>query len=121
MGRYRVGQKFHRIRASLLVPCISDCRIQIHDSQERPAFILLSASWAEGLRPRCSCFQPPFTILNRTYIRIYGRLGPVNGDPESVMSIHPKRRGPGRPRDLAKLEAILDAAYALFLERGVTA
>jgi TetR/AcrR family transcriptional repressor of mexJK operon len=38
-----------------------------------------------------------------------------------VMSIHPKRRGPGRPRDLAKLEAILDAAYALFLERGITA
>jgi TetR/AcrR family transcriptional repressor of mexJK operon len=37
------------------------------------------------------------------------------------MSIHPKRRGPGRPPDLAKLEAILDAAYALFLERGITA
>jgi TetR/AcrR family transcriptional regulator, mexJK operon transcriptional repressor len=37
------------------------------------------------------------------------------------MSIHPKRRGPGRPRDLAKLEAIMDAAYALFLERGITA
>jgi TetR/AcrR family transcriptional repressor of mexJK operon len=32
-----------------------------------------------------------------------------------------KRGGPGRPRDLAKLEAILDAAYALFLERGVAA
>jgi TetR/AcrR family transcriptional repressor of mexJK operon len=32
-----------------------------------------------------------------------------------------KRRGPGRPRDLIKLEAILDAAYALFLERGVAA
>jgi TetR/AcrR family transcriptional repressor of mexJK operon len=39
----------------------------------------------------------------------------------SIMSIHPKRRGPGRPRDLAKLEAILEAAYALFLERGITA
>jgi TetR/AcrR family transcriptional regulator, mexJK operon transcriptional repressor len=38
-----------------------------------------------------------------------------------VMSIHPKRRGPGRPRDLAKREAIMDAAYALFLERGITA
>jgi TetR/AcrR family transcriptional regulator, mexJK operon transcriptional repressor len=37
------------------------------------------------------------------------------------MSIHPKRRGPGRPRDLVKLEAIMDAAYALFLERGITA
>jgi TetR/AcrR family transcriptional repressor of mexJK operon len=37
------------------------------------------------------------------------------------MMIHPKRRGPGRPRDLAKLEAILEAAYALFLERGITA
>jgi TetR/AcrR family transcriptional repressor of mexJK operon len=37
------------------------------------------------------------------------------------MSIHPKRRGPGRPRDLAKLEAIMEAAYALFLERGITA
>jgi TetR/AcrR family transcriptional regulator, mexJK operon transcriptional repressor len=39
-------------------------------------------------------------------------------DHESVMSIHPKRRGPGRPRDLAKREAIMDAAYALFHERG---
>jgi TetR/AcrR family transcriptional regulator, mexJK operon transcriptional repressor len=38
-----------------------------------------------------------------------------------VISIHPKGRGPGRPRDLAKLEAILEAAYALFHERGVTA
>jgi TetR/AcrR family transcriptional repressor of mexJK operon len=37
------------------------------------------------------------------------------------MAIHPKRRGLGRPRDLAKLEAILDAAYALFHERGITA
>ena len=37
------------------------------------------------------------------------------------MSIHPKRRGPGRPRDPAKLEAILDAAYGLFLERGIAA
>jgi TetR/AcrR family transcriptional regulator, mexJK operon transcriptional repressor len=32
-----------------------------------------------------------------------------------------KRRGPGRPRDPAKLEAILDAAYELFLERGIAA
>jgi TetR/AcrR family transcriptional regulator, mexJK operon transcriptional repressor len=32
-----------------------------------------------------------------------------------------KRRGPGRPRDPAKLEAILDAAYDLFLERGIAA
>jgi TetR/AcrR family transcriptional repressor of mexJK operon len=37
------------------------------------------------------------------------------------MAIERKRRGPGRPRDLAKLEAILDAAYALFLERGIAA
>jgi TetR/AcrR family transcriptional repressor of mexJK operon len=37
------------------------------------------------------------------------------------MSIDPKRRGPGRPRDLAKREAIMDGAYALFLERGITA
>jgi TetR/AcrR family transcriptional regulator, mexJK operon transcriptional repressor len=37
------------------------------------------------------------------------------------MTAERKRRGPGRPRDLAKLEAILDAAYALFLERGVAA
>jgi TetR/AcrR family transcriptional regulator, mexJK operon transcriptional repressor len=37
------------------------------------------------------------------------------------MSIERRRRGPGRPRDLAKLEAILDAAYALFLERGIAA
>jgi TetR/AcrR family transcriptional repressor of mexJK operon len=37
------------------------------------------------------------------------------------MAIQPKRRGPGRPRDLAKRESIMDAAYALFLERGITA
>src|ERR1700719_3234233 len=37
------------------------------------------------------------------------------------MAIQRKRRGPGRPRDLAKREAIMDAAYALFLERGITA
>jgi TetR/AcrR family transcriptional regulator, mexJK operon transcriptional repressor len=37
------------------------------------------------------------------------------------MTAERKRRGPGRPRDLGKLEAILDAAYALFLERGVAA
>ena len=42
-------------------------------------------------------------------------------DHESVMSVERKRRGPGRPRDLTKLEAILDAAYALFLERGIAA
>jgi TetR/AcrR family transcriptional regulator, mexJK operon transcriptional repressor len=35
------------------------------------------------------------------------------------MAAEHKRRG--RPRDLGKLEAILDAAYALFLERGVAA
>lgn len=32
-----------------------------------------------------------------------------------------ERRGPGRPRDHAKGEAILDAAWKLFLERGVGA
>jgi TetR/AcrR family transcriptional regulator, mexJK operon transcriptional repressor len=37
------------------------------------------------------------------------------------MSAQRKRRGPGRPRDFAKLEGILDAAYALFLERGIAA
>jgi TetR/AcrR family transcriptional repressor of mexJK operon len=37
------------------------------------------------------------------------------------MAVERKRRGRGRPRDLAKLEAILDAAYALFLERGIAA
>jgi TetR/AcrR family transcriptional regulator, mexJK operon transcriptional repressor len=37
------------------------------------------------------------------------------------MSIERKRRGRGRPRDPAKLEAILDAAYDLFLERGIAA
>jgi TetR/AcrR family transcriptional repressor of mexJK operon len=42
-------------------------------------------------------------------------------DRESAMSLERKRRGPGRPRDLAKLQAILDAAYALFLERGIAA
>ena len=35
------------------------------------------------------------------------------------MSVERKRRGRGRPRDLNKLQAILDAAYALFLERGI--
>ena len=33
----------------------------------------------------------------------------------------PARRAPGRPRDPAKQEAILDAAWALFLDRGVEA
>jgi TetR/AcrR family transcriptional repressor of mexJK operon len=37
------------------------------------------------------------------------------------MSIEHKRRGRGRPRDPAKLEAILDAAYDLFLDRGIAA
>jgi TetR/AcrR family transcriptional repressor of mexJK operon len=38
-----------------------------------------------------------------------------------MMSIERKRRGRGRPRDPAKLEAILDAAYDLFLDRGIAA
>jgi TetR/AcrR family transcriptional regulator, mexJK operon transcriptional repressor len=42
-------------------------------------------------------------------------------DHESVMSVELKRRGPGRPRDLVKLQAILDEAYVLFLERGIAA
>jgi TetR/AcrR family transcriptional repressor of mexJK operon len=37
------------------------------------------------------------------------------------MSVERKRRGRGRPRDPAKLEAILDAAYDLFLDRGIAA
>jgi TetR/AcrR family transcriptional repressor of mexJK operon len=37
------------------------------------------------------------------------------------MSIETKRRGRGRPPDLAKLEAILAAAHDLFLDRGVAA
>jgi TetR/AcrR family transcriptional regulator, mexJK operon transcriptional repressor len=37
------------------------------------------------------------------------------------MSVEGKRRGRGLPRDLAKLEAILDAAYDLFLDRGIAA
>ena len=37
------------------------------------------------------------------------------------MSIERKRRGRGRPRDLAKLEAILAAAHDLFLDRGIAA
>ncbi len=37
------------------------------------------------------------------------------------MSAEPIPRGRGRPRDLAKREAILDAANALFLERGIAA
>ena len=37
------------------------------------------------------------------------------------MSVERKRRGRGRPRDLAKLEAIVDAAYDLFLDRGIAA
>jgi TetR/AcrR family transcriptional repressor of mexJK operon len=37
------------------------------------------------------------------------------------MPVEPKRRGRGRPRDLNKLQAILDGAYALFLERGIAA
>jgi TetR/AcrR family transcriptional regulator, mexJK operon transcriptional repressor len=42
-------------------------------------------------------------------------------DHESVMSVEHKPRGRGRPRDPAKLEAILDAAYDLFLDRGIAA
>ena len=42
-------------------------------------------------------------------------------DHESVMSVERKRRGRGRPRDPAKLEAIIDAAYDLFLDRGIAA
>src|SRR5271163_3274139 len=42
-------------------------------------------------------------------------------DHESVMSVERKPRGRGRPRDPAKLEAILDAAYDLFLDRGIAA
>ena len=38
-----------------------------------------------------------------------------------VMSIEQKPRGRGRPRDPAKLEAILDAAYDLFVDRGIAA
>ena len=37
------------------------------------------------------------------------------------MTVKRKHRRPGRPRDAAKLEAILDAANALFLERGIAA
>jgi TetR/AcrR family transcriptional repressor of mexJK operon len=37
------------------------------------------------------------------------------------MSIERKRRGRGRPRDTAKLEAILDAAYDLFSDHGIAA
>jgi TetR/AcrR family transcriptional repressor of mexJK operon len=36
-----------------------------------------------------------------------------------VKSVEPIRRRRGRPRDLDKLHAILDAASALFLERGI--
>jgi TetR/AcrR family transcriptional repressor of mexJK operon len=37
------------------------------------------------------------------------------------MTVDPTRRGRGRPRDLEKRQAILDAANALFLERGIAA
>jgi TetR/AcrR family transcriptional repressor of mexJK operon len=37
------------------------------------------------------------------------------------MTADPTRRGRGRPRDLEKRQAILDAANALFLERGIAA
>jgi TetR/AcrR family transcriptional regulator, mexJK operon transcriptional repressor len=40
---------------------------------------------------------------------------------KSVMSVERKPRGRGRPRDPAKVEAILDAAYDLFLDRGIAA
>jgi TetR/AcrR family transcriptional regulator, mexJK operon transcriptional repressor len=38
-----------------------------------------------------------------------------------VRSVEVTRRGRGRPRDLDKLRAILDAASALFLKRGIAA
>jgi TetR/AcrR family transcriptional regulator, mexJK operon transcriptional repressor len=43
-----------------------------------------------------------------------------SSDHDSVMSA-PARRGRGRPRDLDKRQAILDAAGSLFLERGIAA
>src|SRR6516225_12134648 len=49
------------------------------------------------------------------------RYRPVIRSNDSVKSVEPTRRRRGRPRDLDKLQAILDAASALFLERGITA
>jgi TetR/AcrR family transcriptional repressor of mexJK operon len=37
------------------------------------------------------------------------------------MPIQRKSRGPGRPRDLAKIDAILDAAFELFRKHGIAA
>src|SRR5262249_45309009 len=50
-----------------------------------------------------------------------GRKGPLNRSNDSVNSVKNIHRGRGRPRDLDKLQAILDAASALFLERGIAA
>jgi TetR/AcrR family transcriptional regulator, mexJK operon transcriptional repressor len=44
-----------------------------------------------------------------------------SGDHKSVTTVEHQRRRPGRPRDVAKLEAILHAANDLFLERGIAA
>jgi len=45
----------------------------------------------------------------------------ISPKPSSSHAAKPARRAAGRPRDPAKLTAILDAAWALFLERGVEA
>src|SRR5262252_98961 len=63
----------------------------------------------------------PFTIRSRPVNVLSGRKGPLNRSNDSVNSVENIRRGRGRPRDLDKLQAILDAASALFLERGIAA
>src|SRR5262252_5954791 len=61
----------------------------------------------------------PFTIRYRPVNGLSGRKGPLIRSNDSVKPIEPIRRSRGRPRDLDKLHAILDAASALFLERGI--
>src|SRR5499427_5046028 len=60
----------------------------------------------------------PITIRYRPVNGLSGRKGPLIWSNDSVKSVEPIRRR-GRPRDLDKLHAILDAASALFLERGI--
>src|SRR5215471_4606723 len=59
-----------------------------------------------------------FMIRYRPVNGLSGRKGPLIWSNDSVKSVEPIRRR-GRPRDLDKLQGILDAASALFLERGI--
>ena len=82
----------------------------------------------ELIHPSCSLVDDDGYRLAPAAQFVYGYVHEYNiwtaqsknyGDHELV--IETARRGRGRPRDLEKRRAILDAAGALFLERGIAA